>query len=309
MIWVGWRQQRTELVIAAGVIVLLAAALIPSGLAMASAYHHDGLAACLGAHPSRACDGAVQSFVLRFEQIGNLLGWLTLLPGLVGVLLAAPFVLQLESGGYRLDWTQGITRGRWIATKLALAVGTATVVSLCFVALITWWRTPLVHLNGRMEPSVFDSEGIVVPAYMLFALGLALAIGVVWRKTVASLVVGFVGYFVARIFVDTWLRQRLTPPAALTWLDRRGDAPALRRAWVITEHPSDKSGHDVPRHCIEGIGNTKACIVHQGGGYLHALYEPASRFWAMQGVEFALFAGAAAVLIAASAWWTHTRIA
>ena len=59
-------------------------------------------------------------------------------------------------------------------------------------AFVTWWRAPFVHLQGRMENSVFDSEGIVVFGYMLFALGLALAIGVVWRRAVPF--VAFVAY-------------------------------------------------------------------------------------------------------------------
>jgi hypothetical protein len=42
---------------------------------------------------------------------------------------------------------------------------------------------------------------------------------------------------------------------------------------------------------------------------MHAVYEPASRFWAMQGVELALFGGAALVLIALAAWWTQARTA
>ena len=32
MIWVGWRQQRTETLIALGILALLAAVLVPTGL-------------------------------------------------------------------------------------------------------------------------------------------------------------------------------------------------------------------------------------------------------------------------------------
>ena len=179
VIWLGWRQQRTETVLAATLLVLLGALLVPTGLQMAAAYHRDGLSACVAANPPAGCSEAIHSFTARFESIGNLMAWLTIVPGLIGVLLAAPFVLQLESGTYRLDWTQSITRGRWIAGKLALAIVAAVAASLVFVALVTWWRTPLVHVDGRMDPSVFDSEGIVAFGYALFALGLALAIGVV----------------------------------------------------------------------------------------------------------------------------------
>ena len=41
MIWLGWRQQRTETLIALGIIAVLAALLIPTGISMSSAIHHE----------------------------------------------------------------------------------------------------------------------------------------------------------------------------------------------------------------------------------------------------------------------------
>ncbi len=110
---------------------------------------------------------------------------------MIGVLLAAPLTSQLEHGTYRLDWTQSITRGRWLAGKLGLAIATGLVISAAFIVLITWWRAPFVHIEGRMENSVYDSEGIVVFGYTLFGFGLAAAVGVVWRRAVPALVVAY----------------------------------------------------------------------------------------------------------------------
>ena len=113
MIWVGWRLQRTETLIVAAILAGMAVLLVPTGLQMAHAFHHDGLSACLGAAPaSGTCSDAVGSFTARFNGISNISGWLTLMPGLVGVLFAAPFVLDIENGTYRLAWTQSVTRGR-----------------------------------------------------------------------------------------------------------------------------------------------------------------------------------------------------
>jgi hypothetical protein len=307
VIWVGWRQQRTETLIAVGILAAVALLLLPTGIEMARAYDHDGIAKCLGPHAPGGCDGVLRAFEDRFNSVANLLGWLTLLPGLVGVLLAAPFVSQLESGAYRLDWLQGITRRRWIAGKLGLAVGAAVLISLAFIAVVTWWRAPLVHVTGRMSNDVFDSEGIVAVAYVLFALGIALAVGVVWRRSVPALVVAFAAYFAARLFGDVSLRQRLTPPVSQTWPFRQNEPTVLQHAWVITEHPSDKLGHAVLPHIAAcPSGNLKACLaVH--AQYLHAVYEPASRFWSMQLVEFGVFAGVGIALIAFAAWWTDQR--
>src|SRR5262249_58639575 len=120
----------------------LAAVLAPTGIDRAHVYHRAGLGACLGPTSSPACAQAIDAFGSRFDSLGSLVAWFTLIPGLVGVLLAAPFVLELEEGTYRLAWTQSITRRRWIVTKLGLAVATAVLVALAVTLLMTWWRTP-----------------------------------------------------------------------------------------------------------------------------------------------------------------------
>lgn len=324
MIWVSWRQQRTETLIVAAIIALLAVLLVPTGIEMANAYHRDGLSSCTGGpNTSDGCGAAIQAFTSRFDAIAGLTAWFTLIPGLIGVLLAAAFVVELENGTYRLAWTQSITRGRWIATKLAAAIVAALVAALVSTLLITWWRAPRVHLQGRMETSVFDFEGTVAAGYVLLALGLALAIGAVWRRTVPALIIAFVGYIAARIFVDTWLRQRYQAALTATWREavvgggghRRIGAPpeGLNHAWVISEYPSDKFGHRIavlPGRCVQ-LGTTHAdaikCLAHQGAVYSHAVYQPAGRFWLFQGIETTGFAGTAIILIAFSAWWTHHR--
>ena len=297
MIWLGWRLQRTETLITAAVLALIAALLIPSGIEMASAYRHDGLSACLAQNNSLNCGNAINAFTSRFESLGNVTAWLTLLPGLLGVTLAAPLILDLENGTYRLAWTQSITRRRWIAGKVGLAAGVAILGALALTLLLTWWRTPFVHLQGRVEPSSYDSEGIVVFGYTLFALGLAMAIGVVWRRAVPALVVAFLGYFGVRIFVDTWLRQRLVHPLSATW-KMGNQGPDLQHAWVLTQSGGKLA---LPRPGPVERG--------PGGGVMHAVYHPASHFWPLQSIETAIFGGTALVLLAFAAWWVHERTA
>jgi hypothetical protein len=160
-----------------------------------------------------------------------------------------------------------------------------------------------------MDNSVYDSEGTVVFAYTLFALGLAAAVGVVWRRAVPALVVAYAGYFASRVFVDTWLRQRLISPLSGTFA--AGHGPDLDRAWVIDEWPSDRLGHPVQLldgSCVRGATAcpppSKADIA-----YLHAVYHPASHFWPLQLIETAMFGGAAIALIGFAAWWTLRRAA
>jgi len=305
MTWVTWRQQRTETLIAAAILTLLALLLVPTGLQIAGAYHHDGLSACLGQNPTASCSRAIDSFSSRFGRLGSLTDWFTLVPGLVGALLAAPFVLELENGTYRLAWTQSVTRGRWIANKLGLAIGTALLFSLAMTLLVTWWRTPFVHLQGRMENSVYDSEGIVVFGYTLFALGLVLAIGVLWRRGVTAVMAGVAGYVAARIFFDTWLREHLVTPVRASW--SLGHEPAnFSHAWVLSQINSLGRQGLVPCPIVHGNKPDLDCLGRHGA-VAHAVYIPDSSFWHLQGIETSIFVGLALLLIAGAAWWTHRR--
>jgi hypothetical protein len=317
VIWLSWRQQRTETLIVAVMLALIAALLVPTGIDMASRYDHDGLSACAAASSAGGCGEAIEAFTGRFDWVVSLIPWLNLIPGVIGIALAAPLLLELESGTYRLAWTQSITRRRWLAFKLGTTALAAVVAALAMIALVTWWRMPLDHLHGRMETNVFDFEGTVGVGYVLFALGLSLAVGAVWRRTVPALITGFAGYTVVRIFVQNWLRERFEAPLTSTWPARSGfSTPKLDKAWVLELRPSDRLGHTIaqplsPRPaCARTIEKgvqaiDPSCLPRNL--FNHAVYQPASRFWLFQGIETALFAGTAVVLILFAAWWVHER--
>jgi hypothetical protein len=302
MTWVAWRQQRAEAILAAAILAALAAVLVPTGLSIAAAYDQGHLASCLAHQDDGACGAAVDAFFARFDNLSNLIAWVTLVPGIVGVLLAAPFVLQLERRTHWLDWTQSVTRGRWIAGKLGIAIATGLVAAVALTLLVTWWRAPFVHLQGRMGNSVYDSEGTVVAAYVVFALGLGVAVGAVWRNAVPALIVAFAGYFGTRLFVDTWLRQRLVSPLTATFSVKGNRGPDLSHAWVLSEYPVDQHGRVLRFIACEGPG---PCAKPGGVQFVHAVYHPASHFWPLQLAETALFGGLAVALIAFAASWTH----
>lgn len=311
MIWLGWRQQRTETVITAALLALLAAALIPDGIHLANLFAQQGIARCIG-HRTPACSLAIENYGGQTGFVRSLVegGWLNLVPGLIGVALAAPLLLDLENGTTRLAWTQSVTRRRWITTKLALPIGVALAAAVCFSLLFTWYQEPLDRIYGHWDE--FGFEGIVPLAYTLFAFGLALGIGVLWRRSAAALIVAFAAYVAVRLFVQGWLRQRLVAPLSATW-GLHGSGPNINQAWVITEGPSDKAGHLfsgsslVLQTCARqgpngDKGLSPTCMARYGAGFTHLLYQPGSRFWEIQGLEFALFGGLAALLVAFATW-------
>ncbi len=293
MIWLGWRQQRTETLIAAMLLALVAVILVPAGIEMAHAYTRDGLSHCLGMAQGPTCGQVVGSFEQRFSKYNAIIGWFNLVPGLFGVALAAPFVLELERGTHRLAWTQSITRRTWVLTKLGLALVTTLLAAAALIAILVWWRQPLVRIDGRMDNGAFDSQGIVILGYALFALGLGLAIGVVWRRGVPAVMVAFVAYFVARIFVDTWLRQRFLTPHTLSFSAQSPQPAKLNHAWILS-------------NMVKSVHKPGAVPLFPSGR-VSVRYFPASDFWTLQGIETALFAGVGLALVALAGWWTLHR--
>jgi hypothetical protein len=311
MTWLAWRLQRTETLVAVGILALLAALLVPTGITMANSYHNNGLASCLAPNPGYDCVQKIGAFQSRFQALNFIANWFTLVPGVLGVLLAAPFVLELEQGTYRLAWTQSITRRRWLAVKLGLLVVAGVLASVGLIALITWWRTPLTDLSGRLDTGTYDTTGSVAVGYTLFALGLGVALGALWRRTPASLTVAFVGYFAVRILDDYWLRNQLATPLKATW--RGVQLPRYLDNANILSQTITVNGRVIQSvRSSGGVIGEHAQLAAPGSGtnaVSHAIYQPASFFWTLQLRETALFTAIAALLILFAAWWTQRQAA
>jgi ABC-type transport system involved in multi-copper enzyme maturation permease subunit len=307
MTWVGWRLQRTETLIVVGILALLAALLVPTGIQMANAYHRDGLSACLSISPSKPvlCGNELGAFRQRFQTLLDFGNWFNLVPGLIGVLLAAPFILELEHGTYRLAWTQSITRRRWLAGKLGMLVAATLVAAGAMIALFTWWRASSIRLDGRLDGSNYDFTGTVILGYTLFALALALALGAIWRRAAASLAVAFVGYFAVRILVDYKIRNHLVAPLKATI---KG---AQQPSFLYNAHILSMQGYVHGRQVMSGgdffFNGTKLAAPSMNDLVMHVAYQPQSHFWPLQLTETGLFVGLAAALLAFTAWWTSTR--
>ena len=122
MSWLVWRQGRSENALLAALLGALAPFLLLTGAHMHSVFDAEGLSPCAtdaehfhGVHAT----GAELPAALRRPQPARSMARLA--PGLIGVLLAAPLVLELDQGTYRLAWTQSITPRRWLTTRLGAA--------------------------------------------------------------------------------------------------------------------------------------------------------------------------------------------
>ena len=125
----------------------------------------------------------------------------------------APLIArEIETGTYRLAWTQSVSRMRWITTKLALVLAVTATATLALGLLAAWSFQPLIPVLGnRFRGGWFDVQGVIPAAYMLFALALGACIGAVWRKTIPAMAATIVGYAAVRIPIHNLRREMVSP--------------------------------------------------------------------------------------------------
>ncbi|MEH0526009.1 ABC transporter permease subunit [Streptomyces stelliscabiei] len=148
------------------------------------------------------------------------------LPVLIGVFVGAPLLAgDLETGTAKLVTAQSVSRVRWIATKLGV---TALVVLVCTTALsaaFTWWWSPLKSSSYVMswtEGTAFDNTGPVPVALTLLTVVGGVAIGMLLRRTLLSMVVTL-GFAVALQVVWSYFRLSLGNVITVTTHNGVGD--------------------------------------------------------------------------------------
>jgi hypothetical protein len=303
---VTWRQHRLQLLVGLGVIASAALAALATGLPMRSAYHQHLLSSCLPPSSRSGCELIVRHFESQFEGPVRVARYLAVLPALVGLFVGAPLLArELEHGTHRLAWTQSVTRRRWLLTKtllLSLAVAAGAVI---LSGLVMWWRHPIDAVQGRMSPSAFEIEGLVVPAYAVFALALGVLAGALVRRTIPAMSAALAAFLAVRLVVGKFLR-----PHFVSALHERtgGLAPSAHaRDWVLNNSLVDAVGRHitVPREDLAIVHAQHARVDPQeyliSLGWRRAVsFQPADRFWAFQAIEAALFLGLAALMVLAT---------
>ncbi len=321
MIWMAWRQHRGELIIAACVLALIVGFLLVEGVQMHDAYQQLGVANCLTDSPTvntQNCANIIEGFDTNYGWLDGAILWLNLVPALLAILVGAPLVArEVENGTHRLVWTQSVTRSRWIATQLALMLGTGLVAAIILTVTLTWFRQPFDALQGRFISGGFDFEGIVLLAYMLFALALGIAAGVLLRRTILAMVVTLAAFLAVRLPIEFWLRPRYMTPLTTT-RDLLSTAPSSfgRGDWIISEGWVDAQGHSISDYqafstCAPQNVASKVQFfqcMHAHGWLDNIVYQPADRFWPFQGIESAILVALAVALIVFAIYWVRQRV-
>ena len=316
MTWLVWRLHRTQLYFAIGALAAFAVLLLVTGLQMASQYH-SALASCAA---SDSCGNLANSLFLGSHAVGFLIIMTVGVPALLGLFWGAPLVArELETGTNQFAWMQTVTRRRWLAVKTGWLLLAAAAWGGAVSGLVTWWSGPNNALQlDAFKPGRFDTQGIVPVGYALFAVALGVAAGAVLRRTLPALAVTLGVFLAARLLIAEFARQHYMTAITAIYNVARPVTPA-GSSWQVAQGVLGPQGlipqtdgvdidgvplAAIPPGCRPGSSatagephNVMSCLTAHGfRGFVS--YQPASRYWAFQGIETGIFVLLAAVLLA-----------
>jgi hypothetical protein len=324
MIRLTWRQFRTQATVALAALVVIAVALALNPV--------TGVTPVSGP----AGTGLLNNLL---QNVGTLL---LAVPAIIGIFWGAPLVAsELESGTFRLAWTQSVTRTRWLATKLVL-VGLASMAAAGLLSLmVTWWFSPIPSAHTSPFAS-FDKRDIVAIGYAAFAFALGVLSGTLIRRTLPAMVTTLVAFVAVRLAFNSWVRPNLMAPLHITapfrmprnGADVPGNGLTKPSDWILSDHTINAAGKVIGQNggidfvanapggpvSLQGVGVCpniyvgsgkpnreafQACLNHYGIRQA-VTYQPASRYWTFQAYETAIFLGLALLLIG-FCYWRITR--
>ena len=353
MLWLTWRQFRTQAAVVFGLLAAIAVTLAVTGPHLVHLY--DTTVKTCAAHGD--CGTATALFTGK-ERLLQQLGQVVLVaPALIGIFWGTPLVArELENHTFRLAWTQSVSRTRWLATKLGL-VGLASIAAAGLLTLmVTWWSGPFDRIaDSPFSPSYFDRRDLVPIGYAAFAFALGVTAGVLIRRTLPAMAATLVAFVGVRAAVFAWVRPHLITPMKTTTafllpsFNGSGPSGPVNPAdWVLSQETINGAGRVIgqnggfgPNGGIDLPTNGKFSVAGQACpasvqvprvqdprtapasraltnaiqeclDKLHirevVTYQPASRYWAFQWYETAIFVGLALVLAGFCFWWVRRRL-
>jgi hypothetical protein len=326
--WLVWRQHRSETIAATFLLVVLALVVLPSGLHLHQIQSMLRAGHCENGTPGPGCIGALNAFYVTSKTLTSIVPWLNLLPGLAGVFIGGPLVSrEIEEGTWRLAWSQGVTRRRWLRGQLIAGTALVALAVVVFTIVVTWWLAPLNHINGRLTGSGlgFDFYGTVPAAWALFAFAIGMLAGTLARRVVPAIAISFGAYLAVRLPVEFFLRPRYLPPVR-TWGLSPEDSNAFNAGnWVLSQDLVAPHSHHIlsaaEQNQVESLAQSHlppgktlqnlASVSHyfQAHGYTYAFTsQPVSRFWAFQGIETGICIALAALAVFVARRWVLRRL-
>ena len=225
-----------------------------------------------------------------------------------------------------------MTRFRWLAVKLGLA-GLASMAAAGLLSLmVTWWSGPFDRLGvNRLDPAIFSERGIVPVGYAAFAFALGVTAGLLIRHTVPAMAVTLAVFAAVQAGFELRIRFHLIPPVRvasalnMAWVTETGisgpagPAPCTSASSRTCPAPGSARARSPPPPAAPRSGRPPACgpnatysACTAAIARLHLrqviIYQPGSRFWALQWYETAIYLALALALAGFCVWWVRRRV-
>lgn len=308
MNWLLWRLHGRKVLWGIILLIPFAVLLLITDHSMASQYK-DAIDTC---QHTNSCDTLSTTLFQNDTALFTLVNLTIFIPLLLGLFWGVPLVAkEYEEGTNKVAWGQGISRTRWLLVSLAWVIGVTAIYTGLLTLLVTHWSTTidLVNHNRFGSPS-FDTQGVVPVAYGVFAVTLGIAFGTWLRKMLPALFLTLFMYLALHFGVTTFIRPHFMPPHTQSSVLSVTDTEPQPSGSILTLHKGvvDASGrdydfHQTPSDCQAFTdAPTKkaflACLTRHGY-HNEIIYQPASRFWPFQWIEFTLYMALTMLLLPA----------
>jgi len=328
MIRFAWIRFRTQALVGVGLLVAAGVVLLVTRMQLDHAYATATLAC---PRPGFCGPGGFPS--QGYLNMSSTLGAIGLaVPALIGMFWGAPLVArEFETGTYCLAWTQGVSRVRWLAAKFLVVGVAAMIAGELFSLAAYWWSAPIRKVQGGTALGNIGHTGITPAGYALFGLALGVAAGLFIRHTLPAMAVTLAVYTAVLIVFPISVRPHLLPPAHTTvafaptgalinitdnntpapdLLLQQAPPPDIPGAWIYSYKVVNQAGQPVDSVpsgvCATGpqAPSSQACATYLTSLHLrqNVTYQPASRYWAFEAIETAVYL-ALSLLLAGLCFW------
>jgi hypothetical protein len=307
VVWVVWRQQRFQVSVSLALIFTVALGLVFLRLNVVGALQDAGASPC--EQTGTAClNPAFDVISDRYGRIASVVPLIMLaLPPLLGALAGGPlFAREYEQGTQILALTKSVGPLRWWATKTVVA-GVPPALALLALGLVnTWAMQPMAAFVARsMITPGFETRGITPTAYFILAFAVAVTAGILLRNTAAAIGTSIAVYVACLLVLGFFRPNYLTPVdfvdplpnVAGVGAQAPGNAAA---AWEIDNFFMNAAGDPVTVRFDEcgDPSSYQQCALDQGVTAEVIRYQPADRYWAIQGIEGGLAVATGAAVLA-----------